>query len=73
MSGGQLQRISLARSFYFDQRPILVLDEPTSALDDKNEKQILSNLIGLARNKLIVVVSHSANFQRAADHVIEFK
>src|ERR1700744_2937528 len=54
-SGGQRQRLGLARAILRDAR-LLLLDEATSALDEKNERQILESLSG--SGKAIVLVTH---------------
>jgi ABC-type transport system involved in cytochrome bd biosynthesis fused ATPase/permease subunit len=58
ISGGQLQRIGLARSLY-SGRELLVLDEPTSALDLMTEKTVFERLKFLTQEKTIIIASHS--------------
>lgn len=57
LSGGQKQRIAIARAIIRKSK-ILFLDEPTSSLDEKNSKEIISILAGLAKEVLIIVVTH---------------
>tara|TARA_X000000368_G_C23032156_1_gene713046 strand:+ start:447 stop:2198 length:1752 start_codon:yes stop_codon:yes gene_type:complete len=58
LSGGQIQRIGIARALY-NQTPILIFDESTSSLDDKTEKKILSTLEQFKKfEKTIIIVSH---------------
>ena len=59
LSGGQLQRLSIARAL-LRRVPILLMDEPTSSLDDKTSKLLMKNLINYASKSSmsIVVVSH---------------
>jgi ABC-type multidrug transport system fused ATPase/permease subunit len=66
LSGGQIQRIGLARSLYADPN-ILVLDEPTSALGNKTEEEIFLILKNL--KKTVVVVTHSNNNLKHCDSV----
>ena len=59
LSGGQLQRLSIARALYRDA-PLLLMDEPTSSLDTKTSRKLMKNLIFFSRQNsmTIVVVSH---------------
>ena len=66
-SGGECQRISLARMFYQDA-DVFVLDEPTSALDVKTEKSI-QNIVDKISDKTIVVVTHRLSFVENFDRI----
>jgi len=66
LSGGQIQRIGLARSLYADPN-ILILDEPTSALGNKTEEEIFLILKNL--KKTVVVVTHSNKNLKHCDSV----
>lgn len=66
-SGGECQRISLARMFYQDV-DVFVLDEPTSALDVKTEKSI-QNIVDKISDKTIVVVTHRLSFVENFDRI----
>ena len=57
LSGGQAQRLSLARTLAHP-RPIMVLDDPFSALDRKTEDIIFENLRGYAKDKVVFLISH---------------
>ena len=70
ISGGQLQRISLARALY-RQSQVLLLDEATSNLDSETEDRILRDLVSLKEQKLIIVVSHSDRVAQFADKILE--
>ncbi|GBR42570.1 thiol reductant ABC exporter subunit CydD [Gluconobacter roseus] len=59
LSGGQAQRIAIARA-YLKDAPLLLLDEPTSHLDPKTEAEILISLKELARGRTVILCSHSA-------------
>jgi ATP-binding cassette subfamily C protein CydD len=58
LSGGQMQRIALARAFLKDA-PILLLDEPTAALDPATEREIAAIVERLAAGRTTIVVTHS--------------
>ncbi len=57
LSGGQIQRLALARVFYH-QPEVLILDEPTSHLDQTTEKIITSSLNSYAKNHIVIVIAH---------------
>ena len=57
LSGGQAQRIALARCLYKNPK-VLILDEATSSLDDVNEQKILESIKLLKGKKTIIIVSH---------------
>jgi ABC-type bacteriocin/lantibiotic exporter with double-glycine peptidase domain len=70
VSGGQLQRIALARALYRKPR-VLLLDEATSSLDFETEAKILKDLINLKDQTLIILVSHSSHVAQYADKLLE--
>ena len=69
LSGGEKQRIGLARAFLHDA-PFLLLDEPTSNLDALNERIILKSLKEFGAGKTVVLVSHRKSTLNIADTVI---
>ena len=57
LSGGQAQRLALARTLAHS-RPVLVLDDPFSALDRQTEDKVFANLKAYARDKVVILISH---------------
>jgi len=72
LSGGQVQRIGIARALY-NKPEILILDEGTSNLDQKTEAKILSNLINNQQIKLLLIVSHRLKVTEKCTELILFK
>ncbi len=70
ISGGQLQRISLARALYFSNG-ILILDEICSSLDLRSEEKIIKILKKLSYNHMIIYITHRENFFDKFDQVIK--
>jgi ABC-type multidrug transport system fused ATPase/permease subunit len=69
LSGGQIQRIAIARAFLKDPA-ILILDEPTSNLDAVSESKILSAIERLAKGRTTFVIAHRLSVARAADIIL---
>lgn len=70
LSGGQWQRLALARNFYRDA-PFIILDEPTSAIDALAESRIFEHLF--ASDKTILTISHRLTTIEKADKIYMFK
>lgn len=70
LSGGEIQRIGLARAFLHDS-PLILLDEPTSNLDSLNEAIILKSILAERENKTVILVSHRASTIKAVDHIFK--
>lgn len=68
LSGGQWQRVALARGFFKDAQ-VLILDEPTSAIDAKGEYEIFEKIYEFAKEKTVVIVSHRFSTVRMADKI----
>lgn len=68
LSGGQWQKIALARA-YMRSADLLVLDEPTSSLDAKSEHRLFNDLVRLSRGRTSLVISHRFGTIRMADLV----
>ncbi|MGA5135119.1 ATP-binding cassette domain-containing protein [Streptomyces olivoreticuli] len=69
LSGGQWQRIAIARAFHRDA-PVLVMDEPTAALDARAEHRVFSRLRGLADGRAALFITHRLANTRLADRII---
>lgn len=68
ISGGQLQRISIARAVYRMPK-LLILDEPTSALDQKNQDLFSQIILNLRKKITIIIISHNKNLLQNCDKV----
>ncbi len=71
-SGGETQRISIARALY-KKGTLFVLDEPNSALDPKVEETVIFNIFTAARDSMLVMVSHRALTTKMCDRIIVFE
>lgn len=69
LSGGEKQRISIARAILKDA-PIIILDETTSALDTENEHEVLAAIEELTENKTVIMIAHRIKTVEKADHII---
>ena len=69
LSGGQWQRLSIARAF-FRSPNILLLDEPTAAIDAKSEYEIFKNIIKNQQGKSTIIISHRFSTVRKAKNII---
>jgi ATP-binding cassette subfamily B protein len=70
LSGGQWQRIALARAFMREDAGILVLDEPTSSMDAETEMKVFESFRALTRNKIVILISHRFSTVRQADRIV---
>ena len=70
LSGGQWQRLALARAFLRSERDLVILDEPSSGLDAEAEAGIHRSLRGERRDRATVLISHRLNTVRDADHIV---
>lgn len=69
LSGGQWQKIALARAFMRQKADILILDEPTSAMDAKAEAEIFQHLQAMAKHQILILISHRFSTVRQADKI----
>ena len=72
LSGGEKQRIGVARAFLHDA-PLLLLDEPTSNLDSLNESIILRSLKKMGKDKTVILVSHRESTMAVAEKVYQME
>ena len=70
LSGGQWQKIALARAFMRSRADILVLDEPTAAMDAEAEATIFEHFRELAGGRIAILISHRFSTVRMADQII---
>ena len=70
LSGGQWQKIALARAFIREGADILVLDEPTAAMDARAEAQVFEQFRDLARERMVILISHRFSTVRMADEIL---
>ncbi|HEY9143288.1 MAG TPA: ABC transporter ATP-binding protein, partial [Arenimonas sp.] len=70
LSGGQWQKIALARAFMRSSADILVLDEPTAAMDAEAEATIFEHFRKLTTNRIAILISHRFSTVRMADQII---
>lgn len=71
LSGGQWQRLALARALLRQPKAeLVVLDEPTAAIDPQSEHKVLETLRGMAHGKMALIVSHRLSLARFADLIV---
>lgn len=73
LSGGQMQRVAIARALANDP-DIILADEPTGALDTKTSIQIMDLIKDIAKDKLVIMVTHNPELAKEyADRIVEFR
>ena len=70
LSGGQWQKVALARGFMREQADILVLDEPTAALDAEAEQAVFERFKELSKGKTTLIISHRFPTVRLSDRIL---
>ena len=73
LSGGQAQRIALARAFLDHSRKVLVFDEPTAHLDIETEIEIKEGMLPLMENRLVFFATHRLHWMHQMDQIIVLK
>ena len=73
MSGGEQQRVAIARSLISDTK-IILADEPTGNLDDKNSSEVLSYFLKLKqKNKIVLIATHNREIAKRADYTLSIR
>lgn len=70
LSGGQWQKIAMARAFMRESADILVLDEPTAAMDAAAEAEIFAHFSELTKDRMAILISHRFSTVRIADEIL---
>ncbi|MFO0660956.1 MAG: ABC transporter ATP-binding protein [Polyangiaceae bacterium] len=70
LSGGQWQKVAIARAFMRDEADILILDEPTAALDAEAEQAVFERFQSLTKGRTTVLISHRFPTVRTADRIL---
>ena len=68
LSGGQVQRLGIARALYKDSN-LLILDEATSALDYETEKNIMRSIENLPKSITLIMIAHRLSTLKSCDRV----
>ena len=69
LSGGELQKLAIARALVQDA-PIIIMDEPSSALDPLSEREISDLLMDAFRDKMMFIISHRLSMTRNCDKIM---
>lgn len=70
LSGGQRQKIGIARALYRDAE-VIILDEPTNALDSETEKLVMNSITKLSKDTTLIMISHSDTSLKYFDKIID--
>lgn len=73
LSGGQWQKLAMARNLYKEQARIMLMDEPTAALDPVAESRLYQEFSNLTEDKTVILISHRLGAARLADRILVFR
>ena len=71
MSGGQRQRLSIARALYHNPQ-VLIMDEATSALDGITEEKVMRSILDFSKDKTIILIAHRLTTLQECDTIFLF-
>ena len=71
-SGGQIQRLSIARALYADSN-LIIFDEPTSSLDEDTKNEILNMILKIKKNRIIIMITHSQKDLNICDRIFKIE
>ena len=72
LSGGEWQKVALARAFLRDS-PIVILDEPTASLDPRSEHEVFQSFIKLSKDKTVFLITHRLSSVKMVDKIVVLK
>lgn len=72
LSGGQWQKLAMARNLYKSQAKIMLLDEPTAALDPLAESRLYKEFAALTQDKTVLLISHRLGVTKIVDRILVF-
>jgi ATP-binding cassette subfamily B protein len=70
LSGGEWQKLALARAFVREEAQLLILDEPTAALDPRSEYEVYRRFVELSQGKTTLLITHRLASVRMADRIL---
>ncbi|MBW4570935.1 MAG: ABC transporter ATP-binding protein/permease [Tolypothrix carrinoi HA7290-LM1] len=73
LSGGEWQKLAIARAFMREEAQLLILDEPTAALDPRSEYEVYRRFVELAQGKTTLLITHRLASVRMADRILVLK
>lgn len=70
LSGGQAQRIALARAFLDKKRKVMIFDEPTAHLDIETELELKEKMMPLMQDRLVFFATHRLHWMHQMDYIL---